>query len=214
MFDIGWSELLVIGVVALIVVGPKDLPVMFRTLGRMTGKARGMAREFSRAMDDAARESGVKDIGNDLKAATSKKALGLDALEKAADRFEKWDPKRPMAQTQAKPAADLTPPKPMGPATQALADDRAAAAAARSAAPVDPPVALPDPAAPTPAPPTSATPVKRIAKTRSRPTPSGTPAEAPAAKAEKPAKPAKPKATADAGAPKRTKRAKTDKGDA
>ena len=207
MFDIGWSELLVIGVVALIVVGPKDLPVMFRTLGRMTGKARGMAREFSRAMDDAARESGVKDIGNDLRAATSKKALGLDALEKAADRFEKWDPKRPMAQTQAKPAADLTPAKPMGPATQALADERAAAAAARSTAPVEPPVALPDPAAPTPA---AETPVKRIAKTRSRPAP----ADAPAAKAEKPAKPAKPKAAAEADAPKRAKRAKSDKGDA
>jgi len=210
MFDIGWSELLVIGVVALIVVGPKDLPVMFRTLGRMTGKARGMAREFSRAMDDAARESGVKDIGNDLKAATSKKALGLDALEKAADRFEKWDPKLPGSQTQAKSAATVAP-KPMGPATQALADDRAAAAAARGPAPVEPPVALPDPAAPTPE-----TPVKRIAKTRSRPA-ADTQAELPAAKADKPAKPAKPKAmagAAEAPAPKRAKRAKTDKGDA
>ena len=55
MLDIGWSELLVIGVVALIVVGPKDLPVMFRTLGRFTAKARSMAREFQRAMDDAAK---------------------------------------------------------------------------------------------------------------------------------------------------------------
>ena len=213
MFDIGWSELLVIGVVALIVVGPKDLPVMFRTLGRMTGKARGMAREFSRAMDDAARESGVKDIGNDLRAATSKKALGLDALEKAADRFEKWDPKLPGSQTQAKVAATAA--KPMGPATQALADDRAAAAAARSAAPVqvpveapvEPPVALPDPSAPAPR---TETPVKRIAKTRSRPAPGETPEPAPAGK---PAKPAKAAGAADAAAPKR-KRAKTDKGDA
>lgn len=211
MFDIGWSELLVIGVVALIVVGPKDLPVMFRTLGRMTGKARGMAREFSRAMDDAARESGVKDLGNDLKAATSKKALGLDALEKAADRFEKWEPKLPGSQTQAKSAAPV-PPKPMGPATQALADDRAAAAAARSAAPVEapveppvePPVALPDPSAPEPR---AETPVKRIAKTRSRPAPAETPAETPAEAA-----PAQP---AEAAAPKpKRKRAKTDKGDA
>ena len=51
MFDLGWSELMMIGVVALIVVGPKDLPVMFRTIGRYTGKAKAMAREFSRAMD-------------------------------------------------------------------------------------------------------------------------------------------------------------------
>ena len=58
MLDLGWSELLVIGIVALIVVGPKDLPVLFRNLGRFMGKARGMAREFSRAMNDAADESG------------------------------------------------------------------------------------------------------------------------------------------------------------
>ena len=45
MFDIGWTELLVIGVVALIVIGPKDLPGMFRTLGRVTAKARGMTED-------------------------------------------------------------------------------------------------------------------------------------------------------------------------
>ena len=56
MFDLGWTELLVIGVVALIVVGPKDLPMLFRNVGRFVGKARGMAREFSRAMEDAAAE--------------------------------------------------------------------------------------------------------------------------------------------------------------
>ena len=59
MFDVGWSELLLIGIVALIVIGPEDLPRMFRTLGRITAKARGMAREFSMAMDDAARSSGM-----------------------------------------------------------------------------------------------------------------------------------------------------------
>ena len=58
MFDVGWSELLLIGIVALIVIGPEDLPRMFRALGRITAKARGMAREFSMAMDDAARSLG------------------------------------------------------------------------------------------------------------------------------------------------------------
>ncbi len=57
MFDIGWTELLVIGIVALIVVGPKDLPLMFHALGQFTAKARGMAREFQRAMEDAAEGS-------------------------------------------------------------------------------------------------------------------------------------------------------------
>ena len=58
MFDLGWTELLLIGIVALIVVGPKDLPLLFRKVGKFVGKARGMAREFSRAMDDAADEAG------------------------------------------------------------------------------------------------------------------------------------------------------------
>lgn len=90
--EVGWSELLVIGVVALVVIGPKDLPEMFRTLGRFTAKLRSMAREFSRAMEDAAKESGVQDVANDLRKVTSPKSMGLDAVKSAADKFEKWDP--------------------------------------------------------------------------------------------------------------------------
>lgn len=62
MFDIGWAELLVIGCLALIVVGPKELPRMLRTLGRYTAQARGMAREFQRSMEDAAREADLSDM--------------------------------------------------------------------------------------------------------------------------------------------------------
>lgn len=102
MFDIGFMELLVIGVVALIVVGPKDLPGMFRTLGRFTAKARGMAREFQRAMNDAADQSGMKEAAGTLKGATSPKSMGLDTLNKAADSFEKWEPGKP-AKPKGKP---------------------------------------------------------------------------------------------------------------
>ncbi len=90
MFDLGWTELLVVGVVALIVVGPRDLPQMFRTLGQFTAKARGMAREFTRAMEDAADASGAKDVARDLRSATDPRKMGLDEV----DRMRNWDPMR------------------------------------------------------------------------------------------------------------------------
>ncbi len=62
MLDLGWSELLIIGVVALIVVGPKDLPKMLRTLGQYAGRAKGIAREFQRSMDDAARQADIEEL--------------------------------------------------------------------------------------------------------------------------------------------------------
>lgn len=133
--DIGWSELLLIGVVALIVIGPRDLPHMFRALGRITAKARAMAREFSSAMEDAARDTGLSDAANslnDLRDVTSKRSMGIDALDRAADRFEKWDPKIPSARAPAKPDPAASAPVPQDGATPASAP-----AAVAPAAPVE-----------------------------------------------------------------------------
>ncbi|WOI33683.1 Sec-independent protein translocase protein TatB [Tritonibacter scottomollicae] len=93
MFDLGWTELLIIGVVALIVVGPKDLPMLFRNVGRFVGKARGMAREFSRAMEDAAEESGVSDIKKSFKTATNPMGAAMDSVKQATrDLTDSIDP--------------------------------------------------------------------------------------------------------------------------
>ncbi|MEP1614362.1 MAG: Sec-independent protein translocase protein TatB [Roseobacter sp.] len=92
MFDLGWTEMLVIGIVALIVIGPKDLPVMFRTVGQFVGKAKGMAREFSRAMNDAADDTGVKDIAKGLKAATNPVNTAMEGVKSAATDLSKFDP--------------------------------------------------------------------------------------------------------------------------
>lgn len=87
----GSTELLLIGLVALIVVGPKELPGMFRMMGQATSKVKKMAREFSRAMEDAAEDSGVGDITSSLRDIANPKKMGLDALKTASD-FNSYKP--------------------------------------------------------------------------------------------------------------------------
>jgi sec-independent protein translocase protein TatB len=62
MFDIGWSELLVIAVVAIIVVGPKELPRLMRTFGHYVGKLRRMAADFQGQFEEAVRDSEIDEV--------------------------------------------------------------------------------------------------------------------------------------------------------
>lgn len=141
MFDIGWTELMVIGIVALIVVGPKDLPGMFRALGKFTAKARRMARDFQRAMEEAADESGIREAAADLKGMTNPRKMGLDALNEAAEKFEKWEPGKAKtpgpAKTAGKPAekAAAKPATPEAAAAPAAAAEAADAKGAAAGAP-------------------------------------------------------------------------------
>ena len=108
MFDIGMTEMLVVGVVALIVVGPKDLPVMFRRVGQFVGKAKGMAREFSSAMNNAADESGVREvtsgINKSLKAATNPVGAAMDGVKEATSSLTNLDPDSETGKMAAKKA--------------------------------------------------------------------------------------------------------------
>jgi sec-independent protein translocase protein TatB len=62
MFDISWSEFLLIGIVALIVIGPKELPTVMRTVGQWTRKIRSMAGEFQSQFHEAMREAEMSDL--------------------------------------------------------------------------------------------------------------------------------------------------------
>jgi len=66
MFDIGWSELLLVAVLAIVFVAPKDLPRMMRTLGQLMSKARSMAREFQQGFEDLAREAELDELRKEV----------------------------------------------------------------------------------------------------------------------------------------------------
>ena len=70
-FGIGSTELMLIAVVALIVIGPRDLPKVLRTVGQVMTKVRAMAREFQGHIEDAAKDSGLDDLKKDISKATN-----------------------------------------------------------------------------------------------------------------------------------------------
>ena len=112
--EIGWTELLVIGVVALIVIGPKDLPKVLRALGKTVAKMRGMAREFQGHLDQAMKETGfeevkkefdnIKNPANFIDPSMAKKATE-DATKKQVDDFKKLFGDVPAADAPKAPSA-------------------------------------------------------------------------------------------------------------
>jgi sec-independent protein translocase protein TatB len=91
MFDIGWGELLVIGIVALVVIGPKELPGVVRTLGQTMAKLRRMAADFQNQFNEAMREAELTDLKKDtekmIESAAS--AVTYNPLEKAGEELQK-----------------------------------------------------------------------------------------------------------------------------
>jgi len=112
MFDIGVLELFMLVVVAIVVVGPKDLPKMMRTVGRAVGKMRALAGEFRSSLDELAREAEMEELRENMPSIDPGSIT--ESLEKAIDPTGTFDsagqPQAPSAKTGDKqPAKDEAP---------------------------------------------------------------------------------------------------------
>ena len=83
MFDIGWVEMMVVVVVMIIVIGPKDLPVVLHTMGRWIARVRAMARNFQDSIEELAEETGLDQMRDEVR---SIRDFSIeDEIEKAID---------------------------------------------------------------------------------------------------------------------------------
>ncbi len=103
MFDIGWSELLVLGAIALIFVGPKELPGLLRTIGRYAGVLKRQAAEFRSYFDEALKEAELDQLKNDLTGFKREmEGAARDAMRAAEKQAENAD--RAVRDSETKPA--------------------------------------------------------------------------------------------------------------
>ncbi|HML28256.1 MAG TPA: Sec-independent protein translocase protein TatB [Hyphomicrobium sp.] len=146
MFDISWSELLILGIVTLVFVGPKELPVFLRTLGRYAGMVRRHANEFKAQFDAAMREAELDAMRKEVEQVQSSinsevmKAKGAIGEAGAATKIE---PQRPSVPAAAEPPASQqsnvplmtslpSPPMPASPSEMLAAEARQAPAKTES----------------------------------------------------------------------------------
>jgi sec-independent protein translocase protein TatB len=142
MLEVGWSELLVIAMVLIIVVGPKDLPKMLRTFGTFMRKARTMASEFQGQFNEALKEAELDEVRKtiaDVKGLNPRNAI-RDALYPLRQAGE--DVKRELNKADA----DIKAKAASNPATASPAAANPAVSAAADAAPAKPPVPVDLPA--------------------------------------------------------------------
>ncbi len=140
MFNLGWGELVVIGIVALIAIGPKELPTVLRTLGQWMGKVRRMANEFQGQFQEAMREAEFADLkkhADDISArsATSPISIRWPTRRRTSSAPSKKR-RRPIRRRRAAPAVDAASPRAgrrAGAGAAAAGDRRAAAGAAGAA---------------------------------------------------------------------------------
>jgi sec-independent protein translocase protein TatB len=114
MFDIGWGELVVIGVVTLIVIGPKELPGLLRTLGQGMAKLRAMASDFQSQFNDAMREVELEDLRKEAEKLTDLASAVTNPIAKIGDDLQKAidEPVETIVADAANPLAASTPEEP------------------------------------------------------------------------------------------------------
>jgi sec-independent protein translocase protein TatB len=138
-FDLGWSEMLVIGAVALVVIGPKELPKTLRTLGSWARKARSMTRELQGSVEEMIREAELDEVRRDLKKAMDFDVKGeihksMDPTGELAESLKLPSVPDYFSETRPKPAAvSQGSPVQTPPAAMIGFDEPAASAAADSA---------------------------------------------------------------------------------
>ena len=147
MFDLGWAEMAIIMLVALIVIGPKDLPKVARTIGQWTGKARALARDFHRSLDDMAREAELDEIKKSID-----KAGRFDARRAVKDMVDPEDEfdrafEIDEGTKKAKPASNIKPKSIVKPPASSTDGAPAAAPTASAAPSAEQPAATADEAA-------------------------------------------------------------------
>ena len=116
MFDISWGKLVIIGVVALLVIGPKELPAVLRQLGQWMTKIRRMASEFQGQFQDAMREAEMADLKKQFDETTSSIKSTFDTTE-IKNELEKMIQDPMSASSAAAPPSDPTAPAPQTPAS-------------------------------------------------------------------------------------------------
>jgi sec-independent protein translocase protein TatB len=105
MFDIGWFEMAVIGALLLVVVGPKDLPKVLRTVGYWMGKARSMAREFQRSLDQYAKEAELDDVKKSVDKLNIRKSIQNTIDPKGTIKKQLTETDKTLRETVKGPAA-------------------------------------------------------------------------------------------------------------
>jgi len=139
MFDIGWGELIVIGVVALIAIGPKELPTVLRTVGQWMGKVRRMASEFQGQFQEAMREAEFAELKKQVDGIGE--GASFNPLETARQELERAMDDKPRPADEPPPAPAPAPDYTAADVA-APADTAAASIPAAADAPPVPPVAV------------------------------------------------------------------------